>query len=103
MLDWLKKGIIAGFAAPDQGWMPFVKIAFGFWILVILAALAAIIALGQVKAETSFGLDIILGGLLTLAGGFSGWAFGNAPHPGSPVTPAETNQSEQGLTHANSK
>ena len=44
-------------------------------MLIILAILATIIGLGQVKNETSYGLDIILGGLLTLAGGFVGWAF----------------------------
>jgi thiol:disulfide interchange protein len=62
-------------AAPDPGWMPYVKILFGYMILIVLAALATIIALGKVKAETSFGLDIILGGLLTLSGGFASWAF----------------------------
>jgi thiol:disulfide interchange protein len=62
-------------AAPDAGWMPFVKIAFGFALLLVLAILAALIALGNVRAESSFGLNIILGGLLTLSGGFAGWAF----------------------------
>lgn len=96
MFQWLSKGI----AAPDPGWMPFVKIAFGFWILVVLATLAAIIALGKVHAESSFGLDIILGGLLTLAGGFSGWAFGNAPHPTKPEAAGETNPISEEVTHA---
>lgn len=93
MFGWLTKAI----PAPDPGWMPFVKIAFGFWILVVLATLAAIIALGKVHAESSFGLDIILGGLLTLAGGFSGWAFGNAPHPGAPAETSETNPTGEKL------
>jgi thiol:disulfide interchange protein len=61
--------------SPDPEWMPFVKVAFGFALLLVLAVLAGLIALGSVHAESSFGLNIILGGLLTLAGGFAGWAF----------------------------
>ena len=76
MFDWIKTGI----PAPDPGWLPFVKIVFGLWLLVVLAALAVIIALGKVHAESSFGLDIILGGLLTLSGGFAGWAFRDTHH-----------------------
>jgi len=76
-------------AAPDPGWMPFVKLLFGFMILLVLAALAAIIAIGHIKAETSFGLDIILGGLLTLSGGFAGWAFRDTK-----PQPKETDQNE---------
>lgn len=48
---------------------------FGFLVLVVLAVLAAFIALGKVEQTTSYGLDIILGGLMTLAGGFASWAF----------------------------
>lgn len=62
-------------APPDSRWVPFIKFLFGFVILLVLAVLAAIIALGKVKAADSFGLDIVLGGLLTLSGGFAGWAF----------------------------
>jgi thiol:disulfide interchange protein len=69
------EGLRKGMGAPDPGWMPFVKLMFGFFILAVLAGLATIIAIGKIKAETSFGLDIILGGLLTLSGGFAGWAF----------------------------
>lgn len=60
---------------PDSRWLPFCKIAFGFLLLVILATLAAAIGLGRVEATSSYGLDIILGGLLTLAGGFANWCF----------------------------
>lgn len=63
------------FPTPDPGWLPFLKLIFGFCLLIVLAALAAIIALGKVEAASSFGLDIILGGLLTLSGGFVQWAF----------------------------
>ena len=61
--------------APDPGWLPFLKLIFGFVILLVLAALAILIAIKKVHALDSFGLDIILGGLLTLSGGFVGWAF----------------------------
>lgn len=60
---------------PDPRWLPFLKVLFGFLLLVVLAGLAAIIGLGKVEAASSYGLDIILGGLLTLAGGFSQWCF----------------------------
>jgi hypothetical protein len=53
------------------------KMLFGFLLLVLLTVLAAIIALGSVKQDTSHGLDQILGGLLVLAGGFAHWAFGD--------------------------
>jgi thiol:disulfide interchange protein len=61
---------------PDPGWIPYLKMTFGFLLLVILGVLAAAIALGEVKESTSFGLDQVLGGLLVLAGGFAHWAYG---------------------------
>jgi len=48
---------------------------FGFLLLLLLAVLAAIIALGKVEQNTSYGLQYILGALSTLAGGFAQWAF----------------------------
>ena len=61
--------------APHPGWLNFAKLAFGFLLLILLAALAAIIGLGKVEQTTSFGLQDILGGLLVLSGGYSHWAF----------------------------
>lgn len=61
--------------SPDAGWIPILKVVFGFAILIVLAVLAAIIALGKVQEASSYGLNIILGGLLTLAGGYASWAF----------------------------
>lgn len=52
------------------------KVLFGFALLVLLAILACIVALGKVEMQTSYGLNIILGSLATLAGGFANWAFG---------------------------
>jgi hypothetical protein len=52
------------------------RMIFGFALLIIIAALAAIIALGHVEQSTSYGLNIVLGSLATLAGGFAQWAFG---------------------------
>lgn len=69
---------------PDTRWLPFLKMLFGFLLLVILGALAAIIGIYHVEAATSFGLDIILGGLLTLSGGFVGWAFREKEKPDAP-------------------
>lgn len=64
--------------APDEKWLPFLKMAFGLVLLVMLAVLAAIIGLGKVQQETSFGLQDILGGLLVLSGAYSQWAFGSS-------------------------
>ena len=60
---------------PDPRWLPFGKLLFGLLLLLILAVLSAIIALGKVEASTSHGLDTLLGGLLTLSGGFANWCF----------------------------
>jgi len=65
--------------------MPILKMIFGYMLLVLLAILATIIALGKVSQDTSFGLSEILGGLLVLSGGFAHWAFGE---------PARSPQSE---------
>jgi hypothetical protein len=51
------------------------RILFGFLILVVLAGLAIMIAFGTVKQESSYGLEIVLGSLSTLAGAFAQWAF----------------------------
>lgn len=48
---------------------------FGFALLGIIATLAAIIALGKVEQQSSYGLDIVLGSLATLSGAFAQWAF----------------------------
>ncbi len=48
---------------------------FGFGILMVLSGLAVIIALGKVEMATSYGLNIVLGSLATLSGGFAQWAF----------------------------
>ena len=61
--------------APDPGWLPFVKMMFGFLVLLTLVVLAAVIALGKVEMSTSFGLEGIIGALSVLAGGFAQWAF----------------------------
>lgn len=62
--------------APDPKWLPFLKVVFGFLLLIALAILAAIIAIGKVEQNTSYGLDYILGGLTVMCGGFVQWAFG---------------------------
>jgi hypothetical protein len=61
--------------APDQGWIPFLKLGFGFCLLLVFGLLARGIALGQIQSATSYGLDIILGGLVSLSGAFGSWAF----------------------------
>lgn len=49
---------------------------FGFGLLLLISILAAVIAIGHVTKEGSYGLDIVLGSLATLTGGFAQWAFG---------------------------
>ena len=61
--------------APDRAWLDFLKVIFGYLLLALLCALAAIIGLGKVEQHTSFGLEFILGSLVTLSGGFAQWAF----------------------------
>jgi hypothetical protein len=68
--------------APDKAWIPFAKIVFGYLLLIALFALAVIETLRKVRSESSYGLDIILGGLLTLAGSFASWAFRNHDESG---------------------
>ncbi len=51
------------------------KMLYGFLLLLLLAVLAVILALGHVEERTSFGL--IITALATLSGGFAQWAFGN--------------------------
>jgi len=48
---------------------------FGFALLALLAVLACVIAIGHVEERTSFGLQVVLGSLSSLAGGFAQWAF----------------------------
>jgi hypothetical protein len=54
------------------------RMIFGFVLLALLSTLAAVVALGRVHQESSYGLDYILGSLATLSGGFAQWAFGHA-------------------------
>jgi hypothetical protein len=53
------------------------RILFGFAVLSVVCLLAVVIALGKVHQESSFGLDVVLGCLTTMAGGFTVWAFSN--------------------------
>jgi hypothetical protein len=66
------------------------KMLFGFVLLLCIAVLAGIIAIGHVKQDTSYGLEYILGGLSTLAGGFANWAFGES-RASTKDTSAESN------------
>jgi hypothetical protein len=61
--------------APDKQWLDFLKIAFGFMLLALLAGLAGLIALGKVEQQTSHGLDIILGAISVISGQYALWAF----------------------------
>ena len=54
------------------------KALFGFLLLLIIGALAAVVALGKVYADSSHGLQIILGCFTTLSGAFATWAFGGS-------------------------
>lgn len=54
------------------------KMLFGFSMLVVLAVLAVIIAIGHVEEKSSFGLSFVLGALSSLSGAFANWAFSNS-------------------------
>jgi hypothetical protein len=65
---------------PFAGWkIGHFKMLFGYLLLVVIAALAAMIALGDVQQSSSYGLPEILGALIALAGAFGNWAFGHRP------------------------
>lgn len=57
------------------------RMIFGFAILAATFLLAAVISLGKVEQQSSYGLDIVLGSLATLSGGFAQWAFGQKDKP----------------------
>jgi len=57
------------------------KMLFGFVLLIFVAAIAIVIAIGKVEQTTSYGLQDILGGLLVLSGAFAHWAFQVVPTP----------------------
>lgn len=52
-----------------------VRMAFGFCLLLLIAILAAVIAVGHVTQESSYGLTDVIGILAVLSGGFAQWAF----------------------------
>ena len=76
--------------APDKSWLDFGKLFFGVLLLLTLATLSAMIALGKVEQSTSHGLDTLLGGLLTLSGGFANWCFG--PYSKRPEVDAKSDK-----------
>ncbi len=51
------------------------RMIFGFALLAVIVSLAVVIALGKVEKDTSHGLELLLGCLATLSGGFAQWAF----------------------------
>ena len=53
------------------------RMAFGFLLLLIFAFLIAMIALGKVQEDTSYGLMPLLVALSGLGAGWAGWAFGH--------------------------
>ena len=57
------------------------RMLFGFGLLTVITVLAVIIALGHVSQESSYGLEIVLGSLATLAGGFAQWSFSKDKEP----------------------
>ena len=71
------------------------KMIFGFLLLVILAILIGMIAIGKVEQQTSYGLEGIIGALATLAGAFGNWAFGHH------VETAEKKHEVEDSSHSN--
>lgn len=74
---------------PAAVWLDFGKLALGALVVLILAALAAVIGLGDVQEKSSFGLQYILGGLTAIASQFAMWAFTPSPKPGPPQEPSD--------------
>jgi len=57
--------------SPSERW----RMIFGMGLIVILAALALIIALGRVEQQTSYGLMPIIVALTAVSTTFANWAF----------------------------
>jgi hypothetical protein len=51
------------------------RLIFGYATLVIIAGIAVMIAVGEVKQESSYGLEPILVALTSVAASFCNWAF----------------------------
>ncbi len=54
------------------------RMLVGCFIILVMAILAGIIAVGKVHQESSYGLPYLLGGFQSLSGAFAGWAFGRS-------------------------
>lgn len=74
------------------------KMAFGFLLLICITSLAAMIALGKVHQYSSYGLPEIEGGLLTLAGGFANWAFGESRSSAASAPAADKTSNKNSVT-----
>lgn len=61
---------------PNPGWIPFLKMLYGFFVTALVVGLAASVALGRVSKDTSYGLDGIVAGLSFMLAQFAQWAFG---------------------------
>jgi len=51
------------------------RLIFGYFIFAAIVVLAALIALGKVSKDSSYGLDFLLGAITLMAGGWTQWAF----------------------------
>jgi hypothetical protein len=51
------------------------RMVFGFILLLVLSVLSGLVALGEVREETSHGLMPLLSALSVLSGNFANWAF----------------------------
>lgn len=71
------------------------RLLYGLVIVIVLAVLAGVIALGHVEEKTSFGLMPIITALSALAGAFGQWAFGPVPPP-PPPPPSERDRISDG-------
>jgi len=58
---------------PDPRWLPFLKYLYGFLLLLLISVLAAVIAIGHVQEQTSYGLKDIITGLLMISNAFAVW------------------------------
>lgn len=61
---------------PSREWLPFLRMGLAYFVVLVLASLAAVIALGKVNEKDSYGLREIVSAFGVLAGGCAGYAFG---------------------------
>lgn len=63
--------------APDADWLAFLRVLFGYCLLLVFACLIAMIAVGKVEEKTSYGLMPLIVALAGMGGAWTQAIFGS--------------------------